>query len=380
MNKSAINGRQNDMNSLISEKGASLVLEQAKVLLDSKVDKMDEELDYVRDRLEKITARLDEVRNDIIRTEPGVEKSANLMHKYKLEKEDLEDKCKDLGDIGEKIKVIAERKEDIEKSSRNVAGLHKKMNTLQQSNRDTAHTRGKKEEKLKTDTERHNSLSQNIRDLKEKILTYTARMSEYSTADELKNSKAEAKKDIRKFKTKISKNEEALNKMDRDLSRLRTQSAKKLSEKDVLLSRRDEIQGKIDEIEALGDKDALNAEVQDIKGRKETLAADIKSRVKGNKSLESRLVKAGKEIEKEKEFKTNGSARLEELTTQKDVIDDAEHIIKVSTLNIEVNKKFCEMMEPANQQLAPLNDKVELLVKDLNKEKDKLSRLIQKRL
>jgi len=372
--------KQKDIISLIRRKASSLVLEQAKVLLDTKVDKMEEELTYVRDRLARTDIKLNEARNAISEIEPRVDKSESMMNTYRDERDGLHEKCKNLKDVEEKIKIIAERKEVIEKSSEAVADLIEQKSSLERSDRDIAHTREIKEEKLRADTEQRNRLEEDIRVLKGKIARYSSRMTEYSTVDELKSEQARAKKDIRVYTAKVTKTREALKKVDRDLSRLRSRSDKKISEKDALLSRRDELQEKISELEALGDKDALHEEVKGLKDRKKTLSADIKSKTLEYKRLESMLVEAGEAIENEKEFESNASARLEELTLQKREIDNAEYVIKMINLNIEVNKRFRAMIERATHYLTPVIDKVGAVTQDYQKEINKLSRLIHKRL
>ncbi len=375
-----IKGKQRAMVDLISEKASSLVLEQAKVLLDSKISKMREELDYVRDRLSKITVQRDEATEVRKKLAPDVAETESVVRKLLREKDDLDSKCLELHDIEDKLTVIAERKIVIENSTRELTVLTERSDSLQQQLRDITHHQEISRERLVKESARREKLVDEISMLDEKVKTYSARTAEFADIGELKKELARARKDIKKHSEKITAGESVLKKKDKELLSVRSSSDKLLAEKDELITSRAELQDRVKELESIGDKETLSEEVDSLKTQKVRLTENTAGQISRSKSLEMELIKYETNIKKEKVFEEEGADVLEKLMEVKKEVDNAENVMKMIRLNIEVNKKFRDMIGPVTQYLGPVNDKVVSMSENHKESISELRRIIQQRL
>jgi chromosome segregation ATPase len=363
---------------LISEKGSHLVLEQVKALLESRTDKMQEELHYLMDRLSRISLKFERTVGSVKETEPGVIKSTNMLNDYKKERDALAKETEKLKGIREKVFRMSERKSLIENKTETVGILLEKQKTLEGKYRDNLNTKVRIGEELKANKAVRDRVNEDIGILKDKKNKFVSKMPEYSSPNELKEKQDRAEKDVKQYTADITKTKKQLNNVNKEISILKKQADKKTNEKDALIARKNALQEKISELEVVEDREALSAEVKDLKGRKDFLSEDIESKKVEEKHLASKIPKVEKSAEKEREFESTADEILEELRVQKGEIDNAENVIKMINLNIAVNGKFQEIVNSITEYLEPLNKSLGALAKDYKKVLNEPGKTIRK--
>ncbi len=372
--------KQEEIRTLISEKAEILVIDQAREMLKARTLTMLEELNYVKDRLARAEKKLGTTTSAMKEIEPRVVKSANLLSEYREEKETISAESEQYSEVREKVNIISERKPLVETRADEVRKLEGKQKILQRKYKTALNSRESTERELQSATDTRNALEKEIRTLKEKRDTFVAGMPEYKSAYELKKEQAKAEKEIRQYTAQLIKVKEQFSSVDTEASGLRKAADDRIAEKASLTTRQAELEPKIKDLANVEDREGLVAEIKDLQNTKQALLDDRESTKKEKTRLGQSIADLEKSAEKEKEFAATAEERLLELKEQKEEIDNAEYVIKMTKLNTDVNEKFVKIVSSITEHMGPLSKSLDKMAKDYKKFVTDLEKTVKKKI
>ncbi len=340
---------------LISEKGSDLVVEKTREILRTGILKMEEELAYIEERALIVERELQKTLEQIDEIEPVLVDTREMLKKFKDEKITLKKNLERSRDLDEKIALLNERRSLVEEKSKKVKNLEAGYRGIEEKFIRSESERAAIEEELNAKEGVLKTLKDDIVEFNERKKDFISKIPPYRDLEELRKKQKEAEEITIATKKEIEKGEQELTKIEAELSTLNEKLNELTSTKDKLTSERDDLGKEVESLKSVEDRESLEREVEELRKSKFSLNNDIENTRFENDKLTSEIDKLKEKTEEEKVFSATAEERLEELHTQREEVENAERIMKLLNLDVEVNEKFRDLVNPLMNDLSPLN-------------------------